>query len=81
MQEKTPAILGGEGEGYVETINGQWELHVSGTDYITVGYRDNGTAVRISKDDGALAISNEGVTQAGTSFNKNGQAYLSAMEE
>lgn len=53
---KTPPHLGGTGSGEVETVNSEWELHVLGSKELLVGYKVDGTAVKINNSSGALLV-------------------------
>lgn len=79
LGNRTPAKLGGVESGYVETILGKWELYVEGTRDVILGYRDDGTAVRVNKSSGALNILQNGAS-AGTSYDASGQAFISANQ-
>lgn len=53
---KTPPHLGGTGAGEVETVNSEWELHVLGSEDLLVGYKTDGTEVKINNSSGALTV-------------------------
>lgn len=78
LGNKTPANLGGTDAGRVTTLNAEYELYVKNGLILTVGYRKDGTPVKISNATGPLNIQKHDGQAAGYSYEVNGMSYISA---